>query len=94
VQSEIVEAKRSEIGTVGAAPASAEQGGELGVAVGALGRGGCAVVGGVVDSVAVAVAVVVVAVAVAVAVAAVAVAVVVDIEDQGSWSTNDGSTRA
>ena len=97
MQSENVEAKTSEIGTVGAAPASAEQGGELGVAVGALGRGDCAVFGGVVDFVAVAAAVVVVAAAAAAAVVVVVVAVaavVVDIQDQGSWSTNDGSTRA
>ena len=96
------------VGTVAVVPASAEQGEELGVAVGALGKGGCAVVGGVVGAVEVAVAVVAVAVAVAVAAAAAvvvaaaaaaaAVAVVavavVDIQDQGNWSTNDGSTRA
>ena len=93
------------VGTVAVVPASAEQGEEPGVAVGALGKGGCAVVGGVVGAVEVAVAVVAVAVAVAVAAAAAAVVVaaaavavvavaVVDIQDQGNWSTNDGSTRA
>jgi hypothetical protein len=106
VKFEIDDAKTSgvePVGTVAVVPAFAEQGEELGVAVGALGKGGCAVVGVVEVEVAVAVAVVaVVVVVVAVAVAAVAVVAavvavavaVVDIQDQGNWSTNDASTRA
>jgi hypothetical protein len=76
VQSEIVEAKTlgvGSVGTVAVAPAFAEQGEVLGVAVGALGRGGCAVGGGVVGAVVVAIVAVVVA-----------VAVVADIQDQES----------